>query len=90
MLVVGRQDPTIDDLEMAFTDASVNVKDMMDYMKNVESFSLPPTVTVAKYPAPTENKLIYPDMDEEITLLEHMNQNKDSQGYPDDNSVPGN
>lgn len=64
-LSVGRVDPTMDDLVMAFNDSSISMKEMLEYTRNVETSSLSQKVT--NYPAPSQSRLIYPHDEDELS-----------------------
>lgn len=66
--VVGRGDATIDDLDMAFREIGINVKEMTEYRKNVEPIHLPHAVP--EYPVePQVPPLFIPEIDDEGKIV---------------------
>ena len=68
-IVVGRVDPTIDDLEMVFNDSGIILKDLREYTKVVEPIAL--SQQVSEFPAPDQakNELFIPEIDEDGKVI---------------------
>lgn len=72
LLSVGRVEPNLDDLGLAFKNMNIDIQELADYVKNVES--VPCAIPVPKLPVPRENHLNFlkPGSREVVTRPMHV------------------
>ena len=68
-MLVGRTDPTMEDLDLVFRDSGVNLKEMAEYKKNVEPVSLQHTIHEYPVKPMTVAPLFIPEIDEDGKLI---------------------
>ncbi|XP_051173985.1 transcription initiation factor TFIID subunit 3 isoform X2 [Leptopilina boulardi] len=72
--VVGRTEPNLDDLGLAFRHMNINIEELSEYVRNVDSIPCP--ISVPKLPIPRENHLNFlkPGSREVVTRPVHVHE----------------
>ena len=61
---VGKIDPNLDDLGLAFEDLNIKIGDLSQYVQNVEPIKCP--VVVPKLPVSGNNHIFFPEIEGKI------------------------
>lgn len=79
---VGRTEPNLDDLGLAFKHMNIDIQELAEYVKNVDS--VPCTIAVPKFPMKRENHLNFlkPGSREVVTRSVHIHEHLPAM-YPD-------
>lgn len=80
--VLGRTEPNLDDLGLAFRHMNIDIQELAEYVKNVDS--VPCSITVPKFPVKRENHLNFlkPGSREVVTRPVHIHEHLPAM-YPD-------
>lgn len=81
-VTVGRTDPNLDDLGLAFQHMNIDIQELVEYVKNVDS--VPCVVQVPQFPVRRENHLNFlkPGSREVVTRPVHVHEHLPAM-YPD-------
>lgn len=80
--IVGRTEPNLDDLGLTFQYMNINIQELAEYVKNIDSVSCP--IQVPQYPVRRENHLNFlkPGSREVVTRPVHVHEHLPAM-YPD-------
>lgn len=82
VFIVGRTEPNLDDLGLTFQYMNIDIQELAEYVKNVDS--VPCSVQVPQYPVQRENHLNFlkPGSREVVTRPVHIHEHLPAM-YPD-------